>query len=110
MGTAGCGVFNWTNSTDYPDTEQVNVSWTGGIDDMPPCSGLGSFSRIMDRDTGDLTVVANNVCIGVNRAEVSYRQPFGGRCINLTPAGMVALIGMLCIAGTGRIAKKGGMS
>ena len=78
---------------------------------MPPYSGLGSFSRIMDRDTTEtLTVVANDVCMGVNRAEVSYRQPFGGRCINLTPAGMVALIGMLCITGVGRIAKKGGMS
>ena len=95
----------------YPDTGQVNLSWTGGIGDLSPCSGLGSFSRIMDRDTTEtLTVVANDVCMGVNRAEVSYRQPFGGRCINLTPAGMVALIGMLCIAGTGRIAKKGGMS
>jgi len=42
----------------------------------------------------------------------SYRaaNPSGEDVPILTPSGMVALIGMLCIAGTGRIAKKGGMS
>ena len=42
----GWMVFNRTNSTAYPDTGQVNLSWTGGIGDLPPCSGLGSFSRL----------------------------------------------------------------
>ena len=51
-------------------------------------------------------MVANNVCMGVNRAEASCCQPFEEDVPIPTPAGMVALIGMLCIAGAGRITKK----
>ena len=32
-------VFNRTNSTAYPDTRPVNVSWTWGIHCTPICSG-----------------------------------------------------------------------
>ena len=54
----------------------------------------------------ELTVVAGNVCTGVSRVEVSM-PPTEEDVPILTPASMIALIGMLCIAGAGRIAKKG---
>jgi hypothetical protein len=55
----------------------------------------------------ELTVVAGNVCTGVSRAEVSMPPTMEVYVPILTPDGMIALIGMLCIAGAGRIAKKG---
>jgi hypothetical protein len=55
----------------------------------------------------ELTVVAGNVCTGVSRAEVSCRQPLEEDVPILTPAGMVALIGMCASQVPGRIAKKG---
>ena len=57
--------------------------------------------------TGTLTGASNNVCTGVTRAEVSMPPTLEEDVPILTPAGMVALIGMLCIVGAGRVAKKG---
>ncbi|MCK4811593.1 MAG: hypothetical protein KAS74_04920 [Methanosarcinales archaeon] len=54
----------------------------------------------------ELTVVAGNVCTGISRAEVSM-PPTEEDVPILTPAGMIAPIGMMRIAGAGRIAKKG---
>ena len=48
-------VFNRTNSAAYPDTGQVNVSWTWSITNMPLCSGLGIvFMDYRPRYYGDL--------------------------------------------------------
>jgi hypothetical protein len=55
----------------------------------------------------ELTVVAGNVCTGVRRAEVSMPPTMEEYVPILTPSSMIMLISMLCIAGVGRIARKG---
>ena len=84
-------VFNGTDSTAYHSTALVNVSWTWNIPYMSPGSGLGEFSRSIDRGiAATLTVIAGSVCTGVSRAEVSMPPTLEDVPI-LTPAGMIAL-------------------
>ena len=63
-----------------------------GVSDMPTCSGLGSFSWIIDRDTTEtLTVVAGNVSEGLTVPSYRAASPLGDDIPILTPVGMVAL-------------------
>ena len=104
----GWVVFDGTNSTAYPGTEIVNASCTWDIPGNGTYFGLGPLLPIfIDRDTtATLTVVANNTCTDVSSVRV-LMPPTEEDVPILTPAGMIALIGILCIAGRGRIAKKG---
>jgi PKD repeat protein len=104
----GWVVFSGINSTAYPGTVIVNVSCIWDILGNGIYSGLGPLSPIfIDRDaTATLTVVANNTCTDVSRVRV-LMPPTVEDVPILTPAGMIALIGMLCIVGVGRIARKG---
>ena len=103
----GWMVFNRTNSTAYLDTGQVNVSWTWGINDMPICSGLGSFSWIIDRDTTEtLTVVAGNVSEGLTVPSYRAASPLGAIYRFWHQSAWLHSPGMLCIASRGQDRKK----
>jgi hypothetical protein len=101
-------VFNGTNSTAYPGTEIVNASCTWNVPGMSTYYGLGPLPPVfINRDTtATLTVVANNTCTDVSSVEVLMPPTMKEDVPILTPAGMIALISLLCIVGGGRITKK----
>jgi ribosomal protein L2 len=79
----------------------MEVTMEGNTDfKVSPPSGTTIFEV-------ELTVVAGNVCMGVSHAEVSMPPTMEEYVPILTPSSMIMLISMLCIAGVGRIARKG---
>ena len=90
------------------DTPIDSYQWT--FDDGIPGSSdtLPTTSRTIPTNNGvtaTLTVTDTLGCIGVDSVSVCVKPP--NQVPFLTPVGMVALIGMLCIVGAGRILTKG---
>jgi len=89
------------------DTPIASYQWTfddgltGSSDTSPTTSRTIPISGV----TATLKVVDTLGCMGVDSVSVCAKPP--QQVPILTPAGMVALIGMLCIVGGGRILTKG---
>ncbi len=100
--------FSGTDSyhPDDPDAWIVSYAWVIGSKTSDQC--IVSF--FIDQDTtATLTVTDNFGCMctdTLNLRAPLYEPPTDVPI--LTPVGMVALIGMLCIVGAGRILTKGG--
>jgi hypothetical protein len=99
--------FNGTDSyhPDYPDAWIVSYAWVIGSKTSDQCT----VSFFIDQDTtAKLTVTDNFGCKATDTITLImplYKPPSDVPI--LTPIGMVALIGMLCIVGAGRILTKG---
>ena len=98
--------FNGTESSaDSPATLNLSkCQWT--IDGTPQPAGLGPHTVFIDHATSaSLKVEDDRGCISYGH--VTIRAPPSVPVPLLTPAGMFALIGMLCIVGAGRVLTKG---
>ena len=100
---AFCGADSY--HPDYPDAHITSYDWTILGGDYSTTDKNECFDVFIDQDTtAKLTVTDNFGCKATDTLSLivpPQEVPI------LTPAGMVALIGMLCIVGAGRILTKG---
>ena len=88
---------------DDPDAWIVSYAWVIGS----KTSDLCTVSYFIDQDTtAELTVTDNFGCKGTDTLSLIVPPPQEVPIV--TPAGMVVLVGMLCIVGAGVIRKGGG--
>ena len=103
----GTVLFDGSLSSPYAGTTIVSYTW-----DIP---GKGTFTGVTksvfidDTVTATLTVKDNHDCEDTDTVTIHVQPPYEppSDVPILTPTGMVALIGMLCIVGAGRILTKG---
>jgi|LGVE01.1.fsa_nt_gb hypothetical protein len=100
-------IFDGTESfADSPATLDLSkCQWT--IDGTPQPAGLGPHTVFIDHATSaSLKVEDDYGCISYGHVTIRAPQGPGVPVPLMTPAGMLALIGMLCIVGGGRVLTK----